>query len=79
MRSSAAGDDLAAGDADMRAAGARGDAAAHPSELGVNIERGAGGAQRIVVVRDRRAEQRHHCIADVLVDGAAVTEDDAVD
>jgi hypothetical protein len=35
-------------------------------------DRGSYGALRIVLVRDRRAEERHHGIADELLDGAAV-------
>ena len=34
-------------------------------------ERGADGALGIVLVRDRRAEERHHRVADELLDGAA--------
>ena len=36
-------------------------------------ERGADGALGIVLVRGRRAEERHHGVADELLDGAAVT------
>ncbi len=35
-------------------------------------ERGADGALGVVLVRGRRAEQRHHRVADELLDGAAV-------
>ncbi len=37
-----------------------------------NRERGANRALRIVLVRDRGAEERHHGVADELLDGAAV-------
>src|SRR5262249_14595892 len=45
----------------------------------VDLERGPGGTQGIIVMRDGRAEERHHGIADMLVDGAAEIRDDAVD
>jgi hypothetical protein len=37
----------------------------------LHAERGADGTLGVVLVRDRRAENRHHVVADVLVDGAA--------
>jgi hypothetical protein len=36
-----------------------------------NRKRGVQCTLRIVLMRDRRAEQRHHCVADELLDGAA--------
>ena len=74
----AAGDHLAAGDADMRVQRTR-RAFARACELGVDVERGARRPERIVVMRHRRPEQRHNGVADVLVDRAAVADDDAVD
>jgi hypothetical protein len=50
-----------------------------PRQRLVDVERGAGGAERVVVMRPRRAEQRHDGVPDVLVDRAAVADDDAVD
>ena len=44
----------------------------------MDVERGASGPKRVVVMRHGRAEQRHHGVADVLVNGAAVTDDHAV-
>ena len=44
----------------------------------MNLGRGAHRANRVVAVRDRRAEHRHHRIADVLVDAAAKALDDLV-
>jgi hypothetical protein len=41
-------------------------------------EGGAGGALRVVAVRDRRAEHRHDAVADVLVHAAAVLLHDPV-
>ncbi|MGF6962090.1 hypothetical protein QFZ97_008046 [Paraburkholderia youngii] len=71
-------DDLAARNADVRLQ--------RPPGLGgqsrhavVNVECGTRGAQRVRLVRARRAEQRHHRVADVLVDRAAIGEHDPVD
>ena len=44
----------------------------------MNIQRSADRPQCIVVVRTRCAEQRHHCIAYMLVDRATVAENNAV-
>ena len=41
----------------------------------LHAEPGAHRALGVVLVRDRRAEDRHHVVADVLVDGAAVALD----
>ena len=41
----------------------------------LHAEPGAHGALGVVLVRDRRAEDRHHVVADVLVDRAAVALD----
>ena len=38
-----------------------------------DVECGAGGAQRVVLVRHRRSESGHDGVADELLDGAAVT------
>ena len=50
-----------------------------PRQRVVDVERGPGGTERVVVVRPRRAEQRHDGVPDVLVDRAAVADDDTVD
>ena len=42
---------------------------------GADVERGARGAQRVVLVRDRDAERGHDGVACVLLDGAAVPRD----
>ena len=71
------GDYLATCDADMRL---------KPRHLRVvemvkrvmDVQRGAGSSQRIVVVRLGCSEQRHHGVADVLVDGAFVFDNDVV-
>jgi hypothetical protein len=44
-----------------------------------DLERGADRALGVVAVGQRRAEHRHHAVADVLVDGAAIALDDAVE
>ena len=44
----------------------------------MNFQRGAGRTQRVVFMRPRCAEQRHHSIADVLVHGAAIIADETV-
>ncbi len=41
----------------------------------LHIQRGAHGAHRIVLVRDRQAEDSHHSVADVFLDRAAVAAD----
>ena len=43
----------------------------------IEVERGADGALGIVLVRHRRAPDRHHGVADELLDHAAVALDDA--
>ena len=40
-------------------------------------QRGAAGAQRVVLLIDRRAPEGHQRVADVLVERAALLEDDA--
>ena len=69
---------LAHGEPDMDGERARG-----RSELRgdgrLDLERRAHGAQAIVAVRARSAEQRHRGVADMLVDRAAVAVDDGVD
>ena len=40
-----------------------------------DVEGGARGAQRVVLVRDRDAERRHDCVAGELLHGAAVSRD----
>ena len=68
---------------------ADGDAAMHP-EIATDIrgdlrhgregpERGASRPAHVVAARNRRAEQRHDAVADMLVDRAAVALDDGVD
>jgi hypothetical protein len=51
----------------------------HRANRLVNIEGRSGRAQGIVVVGSRGAKKRHHGVADVLVDRAAIAIDDAVD
>lgn len=51
---------------------------ADPSECCVNSQGCSRRAQGIVVMRPRRAEQRHHRITDMHVDRASVADDDAV-
>ena len=61
-------------EADERLAGRDPDAQLEPfldREL-ADRERGTDGALGIVLVRGRRAEERHHRVADELLDGAAV-------
>ena len=41
-----------------------------------HLRRGANRAQRVVLVQDRDAEDRHHRVADELLDDAAVSRDD---
>ena len=43
---------------------------------GGDVEGGADRALAVVAMGDRRAEERHHRIADMLVDGAAIARDD---
>ena len=45
----------------------------------LNLEGRAHGAQRVVAMGARRAEQRHRRVADMLVDGAAEAVDDRID
>ena len=52
--------------------GAVGKAVVHLGHRRLHAEPGADRALGVVLVRDRRAEERHHVVADVLVDGAAV-------
>jgi hypothetical protein len=72
------GDDLATRNSDVGLQ-RTGQAAAPPRNRLVNIEGRSGGAQGIVVVGSRGAKKRHHGVADVLVDRAAIAIDDAVD
>ena len=65
----AADDDLARVDADPRLQVVLGDRSAH-------LRRGANRAERVVLVRSRNAEDRHHRVADELLDGTAVAFDD---
>ena len=78
LAADAACDHLAAGDAGVDPE-RRLIVRAQARHRGVNVERGTAGALCIVGVRDRHAEQGHHGVADMLVDGAAVGLDDAVD
>ena len=52
---------------------------AHPAERLVDVQGGARGAHRIVVMRTGRTEKRHHSVTDVLVDRTAIADDNAVD
>ena len=71
-------DDLAVCDPDMGLQRSPG-ALTQLDKRVMDVERGACGAPGIVVMGTRRAEQRHHRIADMLVDRAAIADDDAVD
>ena len=74
----AARDDFARGDADVhgqRAPERRADVGHRPLDRVGRTHR----AGRLVAVRDRRAEEGHHRIADVLVDTSAEAIDDRVD
>ena len=51
------------------------EALVHLVHGGLHAEAGAHGALGVVLVRHGRAEDRHHVVADVLVDGAAVALD----
>ena len=51
---------------------------AHPIERLVDVQGGAGGAHRIVVVRAGRAKKRHHGVTDMLVDRTAVADNNPV-
>ena len=59
----------------QREVGAVREAVVHLDHGGLHPEPGADGALGVVLVRHRRAEDRHHVVADVLVDGAAVALD----
>ena len=72
------GDDLATRNSDVGLQ-RTGQAAAPPRNRLVNIEGCSGRAQGIVAVGSRGAKKRHHGVADVLVDRAAIAIDDAVD
>ena len=65
-------DDLAGLDADPHAE-------AHLLDRGHDLERGAKGALRVVLVRERDAERGHDGVAGELLDGAAVRHDAARD
>ena len=65
-------DDLAGLDADSHAE-------AHLLDRGHDLERGAKGALRVVLVRERDAERGHDRVAGELLDGAAVRHDAARD
>ena len=45
----------------------------------MDVQCGASGAHRIVVMRTGRTEKRHHGVANVLVDRTPISEDNAVD
>ena len=64
-----AGDDLAGHDADPSLQAELGQRVAH-------LRRGANRSQRVVLVHRRHAEDRHHRVADELLDCAAVALDD---
>ena len=74
----AAGHDLAAGDADVHVQVTT-ELAAQIRHGVADRERGAHRPLRIVAVGDRRAEHRHCAVADVLVDSAPESLDQAVD
>ena len=60
------------------AAGLARPARAQRLERSLHGERGAAGVQRMIRLRQRRAEHRHEAIADELVEHAAVLEQHAV-
>ena len=53
------------------------DSSAEGGYRGDEVERGPDGALGVVLLRDRRAPDRHHRVADELLDRAAVALDDA--
>ena len=57
------------------AAGGGGDVLVDLLHRGLHRQAGADGTLGVVLVGDRRTEHRHHVVADVLVDGAAVADD----
>ena len=69
----AARDDFAAGHADMNA-----ERRVERRTGLMDVDRGPHGAQRIVAMRDRRTEHRHHRIADMFIDRAAVAFDHGI-
>ena len=71
-------DDFADGDADVDRKRSR-HARLHIRKGGMNLKGGAHRAFGVIAVGDRRAEQRHRRVADVLVDCSAETVDDRVD
>ena len=71
-------DDFADGDADMRRKRRR-HARLQIRKGGMDLQGGAHRAFGVIAVGDRRAEQRHRRIADVLVDRSAEAVDDRVD
>ena len=50
-----------------------------PLDAALDLDRGGHGAQRVVGLRNRRAEVGHHRVADEFVDRAAALEDDVGD
>ncbi len=71
-------DDFADGDADVRRKRSR-HARLQIRKGGMNLQGGAHRAFGVIAVGDRRAEQRHRRVADVLVDRSAEAVDDRVD
>ena len=78
LAANAARHDLPAGNADMRLYVHARLFAGGAHRL-VDFERRPGCPRRIVVMSDRRAENRHHAVADVLVDGAIEGQHDGID
>jgi hypothetical protein len=78
LAADSARDDVSHCERDMHCERDRGDPEFHGNE-GLDLERGARCAQRIVAMGARRAEQRNCRIADMLVDRTAVALDDDVD
>ena len=68
-------DDFASGDTDVRRKRRR-QAQAQFQKRVLNFKRGADRPFRVIAMRDRGAEQRHRCIADMFVDRSAETLDD---
>ena len=66
---------LAGEDARTRAQLGRADLGAERGDGGDELERRADGALGVVLLRDRRAPDRHHGVADELLDRAAVALD----
>jgi hypothetical protein len=52
---------------------------AHPAERVMDVQCGASGPHRIVIMRTGCAEERHHGVTNVLVDRTAISHNDSID